>query len=96
MRQLIAVTKALACEKRVRILMVLRNRGLCESVITGVLGLAPVTTSRHPWLLRQAEAVSGRSSVQARCREWRQRVAMRWSEALARPPRKRGANSPAR
>jgi ArsR family transcriptional regulator len=68
MRHFIGVTKALACEKRARILMALRNRGLCESVITVMLGLAPVTTSRHLWLLRQAEALSGRSSVQARCR----------------------------
>ena len=144
MRQFVALTKALACEKRLRILMALRNRELCERVISAMLGLAPATTSRHLWLLRQAglvesenagrcvcyhltaaspstvaaktlrwlgeclalhpqivedatqnQALSGRSSVQAECRQRRQRLAMRRSESVARPLRKRGANNPA-
>lgn len=57
MRQCVAITKALASEKRLRILMALRDRELCESVITEMLGLAPSSTSRHLWLLRQAGLV---------------------------------------
>ena len=34
MRQFVGVTKALACEKRLRILMALRERELCEGVIS--------------------------------------------------------------
>ena len=139
------ITKALACEKRLRILMALRNRELCEDVITKMLGLAPGTTSRHLWLLRQAglvesektgrcvcyrlavanpstvaaktlrwlgecltqqpqivedatqtQALSGRSRVQAECRQRRQRLAVRRSESVARPRRKRGANNATR
>ena len=145
MRQFVAITKALACEKRLRILMALHNRELCEGVITEMLGLSPATTSRHLWLLRQAglvdsekagrcvcyrlavanpstvaaktlrwvrecltqqpqivedatqaQALSGRSPVQAECRQRRQRLAMRRSESVARPRRKRGANNTTR
>ena len=41
------------------------------------------------------EAFVRRLSLQAGCREWQQRLAMRRSQLLARPPRGRGAHSPA-
>jgi len=44
----------------------------------------------------QAQSLSGRSSVQAECREWRQRMAMRCSGSASRPSRKHGANGPVR
>ena len=56
-KEFVVLTKALACEKRLRILMALRNRKLCESIVTEMLGLAPATASRHLWLLRQAGLV---------------------------------------
>ncbi len=67
MRQFIVVTKALACEKRVRILMALRNRGLCEGVITKMLGLTPATTSRHLWLLKRAGLVDSEKTGRCVC-----------------------------
>ena len=67
MRQFVAVTKALACEKRVRILMALRNRELCEGVITELLGLTPATISRHLWLLRQAGLVDSEKTGRCVC-----------------------------
>jgi DNA-binding transcriptional ArsR family regulator len=143
-RQFVAITKALACEKRRRILMALRNRELCEGVITEMLGLAPSITSRHIWLLRHAglvglekagrgvcyrlaaaspstvagqtlrwlgecralhrqvvqdaariQGLSGRSAVQAECRERRKRLTMRRREIAGRRPRKRGTMRPA-
>jgi DNA-binding transcriptional ArsR family regulator len=67
MRQFVAITKTLACEKRLRIVMVLRNRQLCEGVITEMLGLAPATTSRHLWLLRQAGLVDSEKAGRCVC-----------------------------
>ncbi len=67
MRQFVAVTKALACEKRLRILMALRNRDLCEGVITKMLDLTPATTSRHLWLLRQAGLVDSEKAGRCVC-----------------------------
>jgi ArsR family transcriptional regulator len=145
MRQFVAVTRALASEKRLRIVMALRNRELCEGVISAMLDLAPATASRHLWLLQQAglvdseksgrcvcyrlavarpstvagktlrwlreclarhpqivqdttqaQALYGHSLVQAECRKRRRLLARRWSEIVARSPRKRGANTPAR
>ena len=85
MRQFVAVTKALACEQRLRILMALRERELSEGVISEMLGLTPSTTSRHLWVLRQAGlvdsektglcvcyhlAAAGRSSVAGKTLRW--------------------------
>jgi DNA-binding IclR family transcriptional regulator len=67
MRQFVDVTKALACPKRLRILMALRNRNLCEGVITEMLGLTPSTTSRHLWLLRQAGLVDSKKTGRCVC-----------------------------
>jgi len=94
MRQFVAITKALACEKRLRILMALHNRELCEGVLTKMLGLSPATTSRHLWLLGQAGLVD--SEKAGRCVCYRLAAArpstdagrtLRWlGECLARHP----------
>ena len=65
MRQFVAVTKALACEQRLRILMALRERELSEGVISDILGLRASTTSRHLWVLSQAGLVE--STKTGRC-----------------------------
>ena len=94
MKQFVAITKALACEKRLRILMALRHRELCEGTITEMIGLAPATASRHLWLLQQAGLVN--SEKTGRCVCYRLATArrssvtgrtLRWlRECLARHP----------
>jgi ArsR family transcriptional regulator, arsenate/arsenite/antimonite-responsive transcriptional repressor len=60
MRDLMAVTKALADENRVRILMALRPEELCVCQIVELLGLAPSTVSKHMAILKQARLVDSR------------------------------------
>jgi DNA-binding transcriptional ArsR family regulator len=60
MRKLMAVTKALADENRVRILMALGRKELCVCQIVELLGLAPSTVSKHVTILKQARLVDGR------------------------------------
>lgn len=60
MRGLMAVTKALADENRVRILMALRPEELCVCQIVELLGLAPSTVSKHMAILKQARLVDSR------------------------------------
>lgn len=60
MRELIAATKALADENRVRILMGLRHGELCACQIQELLRLAPSTTSKHLQILYQARMVDSR------------------------------------
>lgn len=60
MRQFMAITKALADESRVRILLTLRDGELCLCQIVEVLGLAPSTVSKHVELLRHAALVERR------------------------------------
>lgn len=60
MRQLLAITKALADENRLRALGLLRDRELCLCQIVEVLGLAPSTVSRHMSLLHAARLVESR------------------------------------
>lgn len=60
MRSLLAVTKALADENRVRILMALGPKELCVCQIVELLGLAPSTVSKHIAILKQARLVGGR------------------------------------
>jgi len=55
-----AVTKALADENRVRMLLALRGRELCLCQIVELVALAPSTTSKHMSILRQARLVEGR------------------------------------
>ncbi len=60
MRELIAVTKALSDESRVRALGLLRDRELCLCQIVEVLALASSTVSKHMSVLHQARLVESR------------------------------------
>ena len=60
MRELLAVTKALADENRLRVLYALRARELCVCQITAFLGLASSTVSKHMSILRNARLVESR------------------------------------
>ena len=60
MRELMAVTRALADENRIRILLALREQELCVCQLTELLGLAPSTVSKHVSILRQALLLEGR------------------------------------
>ena len=62
MRRLIAITKALADENRVRILMFLRHGELCVCRIIDMLQLAPSTVSKHLAILQQAGLVESRKA----------------------------------
>lgn len=59
MEDVLAITKALADEKRIRALMMLRHGELCVCQIIELLGLAPSTVSKHMSILRQAHLVDG-------------------------------------
>jgi len=55
------ITKALADENRVRILLALNSRGeLCVCQLIDMLQLAPSTVSKHLFILRNARLVYGR------------------------------------
>src|SRR5580765_3862575 len=60
MRELMRITKALADENRVRVLLALRNGELCACQITELFGLAPSTMSKHLSVLYQAGLVESR------------------------------------
>lgn len=60
MRDLLAITKALADENRLRAIGLLRGRELCLCQIIEVLGLAPSTVSKHMSILGQARLVESR------------------------------------
>ena len=60
MREFITVTKALADENRVRILMALQPGELCACQIQELLELAPSTVSKHLSILYQARLVEYR------------------------------------
>ena len=60
MRDLLAITKALADENRLRALGLLRGKELCLCQIIEVLGLAPSTVSKHMSVLHQARLVESR------------------------------------
>jgi DNA-binding transcriptional ArsR family regulator len=57
-----AITKALADENRVRMLLALRDRELCLCQIIELVALAPSTVSKHMSILRQSRLVEGRKS----------------------------------
>ena len=57
MRDLMAVTKALADESRVRILLALKPGKLCVCQIVELLQLAPSTVSKHMSILKHARLV---------------------------------------
>jgi DNA-binding transcriptional ArsR family regulator len=60
MQDLLAITRALDNENRLRIVMSLRGGEVCLCQLVEVLGLAPSTLSRHVELLRQAGLVEMR------------------------------------
>ena len=54
LNRLIAVTKALSDENRVRVLMALKDREICVCQLVELLGLSPSTVSKHLSILEQA------------------------------------------
>jgi ArsR family transcriptional regulator, arsenate/arsenite/antimonite-responsive transcriptional repressor len=60
MREFMNITKALADENRVRMLLALRAGELCVCQITELFGLAPSTVSKHLSILAQAGLVASR------------------------------------
>jgi ArsR family transcriptional regulator, arsenate/arsenite/antimonite-responsive transcriptional repressor len=60
MRDFMAITKALADENRVRMLLSLRGGELCLCQIVELISLAVSTTSKHMSILRQSRLVEGR------------------------------------
>ena len=60
MREFMNITKALADESRVRMLLALRSRELCVCQITELFGLAPSTISKHLSILYQAGLAESR------------------------------------
>ena len=60
MRELLAATKALADENRLRVVSALDGRELCLCQIVELLGLATSTVSRHMSILHQARLVESR------------------------------------
>lgn len=60
MREILAITKALAEEGRLRALGALRGRELCVCQVVELLGLAPSTVSKHMSVLHQAGLVETR------------------------------------
>lgn len=60
MRQFMNITKALADETRVRMLVALRSGELCVCQITELFGLAPSTVSKHLSILYQAGLAESR------------------------------------
>ncbi len=60
MREFMNITKALADENRVRMLLALRGGELCVCQITELFGLAPSTVSKHLSILYQAGLAESR------------------------------------
>jgi DNA-binding transcriptional ArsR family regulator len=60
MRGFMNITKALADENRVRMLLALRGGELCVCQITELFGLAPSTVSKHLSILYQAGLAESR------------------------------------
>ena len=60
MREFMAITKALADETRVRMLLALQGGELCVCQITEIFGLAASTISKHLSILYQAGLVDSR------------------------------------
>ena len=56
----LSITKSLADESRLRIVMALDGRELCVCQITELLSLAPSTVSKHMAILTQARLVANR------------------------------------
>lgn len=65
MRPFLRITKALADETRLRILMALRDGELCACQLIALLAMAPSTVSRHLTLLEHAGLIEKR-----KCGKW--------------------------
>jgi ArsR family transcriptional regulator len=59
MESILAITRALADENRLRALLVLADREVCVCQLIELLQLAPSTVSKHMTVLRQARLVEG-------------------------------------
>jgi DNA-binding transcriptional ArsR family regulator len=59
MESVLAITRALADENRVRALLALEGRELCVCQLIELLQLAPSTVSKHMSILKQARLVRG-------------------------------------
>ena len=57
MREILAITKALSDESRLRALIAVKDGELCLCQIIEVLGLSPATVSKHMNILEQAGLV---------------------------------------
>jgi DNA-binding transcriptional ArsR family regulator len=62
MYDLMAVTKALADENRVRLLAALEGGELCVCQLIELIGLAPSTVSKHLSIMRGARLIEGRKN----------------------------------
>jgi DNA-binding transcriptional ArsR family regulator len=60
LRDVMAITKALADEQRVRVLQALQRGEVCVCQIVEMLGLATSTVSKHMSILKQARLVDSR------------------------------------
>ena len=60
LRDFLAITKALADENRVRLLLALNGQELCLCQLVEMIGLAPSTVSKHMSILRQARLIDSR------------------------------------
>ncbi len=65
MRHYLNIVKALACDKRLRMLMALSGGELCEGALAEVVGIRPATASRHLSVLMNAKLVD--SEKHGRC-----------------------------
>jgi DNA-binding transcriptional ArsR family regulator len=60
LREVMAITKALADEQRVRVMQALQRGEVCVCQIVEMLGLATSTVSKHMSILKQARLVDSR------------------------------------
>jgi ArsR family transcriptional regulator, arsenate/arsenite/antimonite-responsive transcriptional repressor len=60
MRDFLNITKALADESRVRLLLSLQKCELCVCQLTALIGSAPATVPKHLSILNQARLVNSR------------------------------------
>jgi ArsR family transcriptional regulator, arsenate/arsenite/antimonite-responsive transcriptional repressor len=58
--EIIAITKALADESRVRLIAALEGRELCVCQLIELIGLAPSTVSKHLSILKSARLIQSR------------------------------------
>jgi ArsR family transcriptional regulator len=95
MKEVMAITKALADANRTRVLMFLRKGELCVCQIMEMLGLAPSTVSKHLNILHQAGLLESRKAgrwiyyrLPGKDAPPRVRGVIRWlQESLADDPR---------